>query len=231
MPINDLAILHTPSVANPTGDNNLVTGNIKAGANILGVSGKSSVVDTSDALATAVQLLSGASAYVNGIKIAGTMANYNGTNQPAYYAYTSGNSIFINPANTGYYTNGGNSGVYATNANWVASNILSGVSVFGLAGSATIESLGGRKYATGTVTGTTVTVSGLSFTPRMFMVSRSANLAYNAGWIVGFSTMSGSYAVNPTGANSYYLACSFNSTGFSLTIGGTSDTYTYYVWE
>ena len=51
----------------------LVTGNIKSGVTILGVSGKSSVVDTSDATATAVTIFSGATAYVNGSKITGTM--------------------------------------------------------------------------------------------------------------------------------------------------------------
>ena len=51
----------------------LVTGNIRSGVTILGVAGKSSVVDTADATATAATIYSGATAYVNGSKITGTM--------------------------------------------------------------------------------------------------------------------------------------------------------------
>jgi hypothetical protein len=51
----------------------IITGNIKSGVTILGVRGKSSVVDTSDADATAAQILSGQTAYVNGTKLTGSM--------------------------------------------------------------------------------------------------------------------------------------------------------------
>ena len=50
----------------------LVTGNIKAGATILGVSGKTSVVDTADANAVASDIALGKTCYVNGVKITGT---------------------------------------------------------------------------------------------------------------------------------------------------------------
>lgn len=53
-------------------DTDLVTGNIKNGANILGVSGKASVVETSDANAVAGDIALGKTAYVNGVKITGT---------------------------------------------------------------------------------------------------------------------------------------------------------------
>lgn len=53
--------------------NKLVTGNIKSGVTILGVSGKASVVDTSDGTATARQILSGQTAYVNGSKLTGSL--------------------------------------------------------------------------------------------------------------------------------------------------------------
>uniref|UniRef100_UPI003FF09EF0 hypothetical protein n=1 Tax=Megasphaera elsdenii TaxID=907 RepID=UPI003FF09EF0 len=51
----------------------LVSGNIKAGVTILGVSGKSSVVDTGDATAAAGTLISGKTAYVNGTKVTGSL--------------------------------------------------------------------------------------------------------------------------------------------------------------
>ena len=51
----------------------LVTGNIKAGVTVLGVSGKSSVVDTADATAAAGTIVSGKTAYVNGSKVTGSL--------------------------------------------------------------------------------------------------------------------------------------------------------------
>ena len=57
------------------GDANLLTNNIKSGVSIFGVSGKASVIDTSDASAAASQILSGSTAYVNGSKITGTMVD------------------------------------------------------------------------------------------------------------------------------------------------------------
>lgn len=54
-------------------DNNIVSENIKANTTILGVQGKSSVVDTEDANATDVELAQGKSAYVNGTKINGKL--------------------------------------------------------------------------------------------------------------------------------------------------------------
>lgn len=53
----------------------LVSGNIKAGVTILGVSGKSSVVDTGDATAAAGTIISGKTAYVNGTKVTGSLTS------------------------------------------------------------------------------------------------------------------------------------------------------------
>lgn len=51
----------------------IIADNIKSGATILGISGKSSVVDTADADATAGNILDGKTAYVNGAKLTGTL--------------------------------------------------------------------------------------------------------------------------------------------------------------
>lgn len=53
----------------------IVTGNIKAGVTILGVAGKSSVVDTADATAAASTIVSGKTAYVNGSKVTGSLTS------------------------------------------------------------------------------------------------------------------------------------------------------------
>lgn len=50
----------------------IIAGNIKAGVTILGVAGKTSVVDTEDADAAAGDILAGKTAYVNGVKVTGT---------------------------------------------------------------------------------------------------------------------------------------------------------------
>ena len=51
----------------------IISGNIKSGVTILGVSGSSTVVNTSDANATTSQILSGYTAYVNGSKLTGQL--------------------------------------------------------------------------------------------------------------------------------------------------------------
>ena len=51
----------------------IISSNIKSGATILGVSGSSTVVDTSDATASSATIYTGVTAYVNGSKITGTM--------------------------------------------------------------------------------------------------------------------------------------------------------------
>lgn len=50
----------------------LVSGNIKSGVTVLGISGKSSVVDTSDATAAGT-IVSGKTAYINGTKVTGSL--------------------------------------------------------------------------------------------------------------------------------------------------------------
>jgi hypothetical protein len=64
-----------------TGDTNLVSGNIKSGISIFGVSGKTSVVDTVSGTATASQILNGQIAFVNGASVTGSMTNRSGTAQ------------------------------------------------------------------------------------------------------------------------------------------------------
>ena len=60
--------------------------NIKKGVNILGIIGNLEVLDTSDANATAVDIVTGKTAYVNGQKIAGNLVinkYYTGSGSPS----------------------------------------------------------------------------------------------------------------------------------------------------
>ena len=57
--------------------NLIVSGNIRSGVSLLGVSRKASVVDTADANATAGRIANGYTAYVNGSKVVGTLTSAN----------------------------------------------------------------------------------------------------------------------------------------------------------
>jgi hypothetical protein len=134
---NQGAVVITPNTINQTiaqgyhngagyvmGDADLVTGNIRAGVDIFGVIGKSSVVDTADAVAIAGEILSGKTAYVNGSKLTGSMPNKGAVN--------------ITPSTTNQqiaagYHNG--SGVVYGDPDLVAGNIKNGVNIFGVVGS------------------------------------------------------------------------------------------------
>ena len=83
---NNGAVTLTPSTTDQTialgyhngsgkcvGDADLVSGNIKSGVNLFGVDGSSAVVDTSGATATATDMLSGKTAYVNGSLVTGSV--------------------------------------------------------------------------------------------------------------------------------------------------------------
>lgn len=159
------AATYTPSTSNQTiasgqylngvqtikGDSNLVASNIKSGVSIFGVSGSytasSSGIDTSDATATASDILSGKTAYVNGNKVTGTI-----TSQAAQ-TITPGTSD--KTIASGKYLSG--TQTIKGDANLVAANIKSGVSIFGVAGSYTGSgSGGGLVMKSGTTTSATI---------------------------------------------------------------------------
>lgn len=105
------------------GDADLVTGNIRSGANIFGVGGDNNVVDTGSGDATAGDLLSGKTAWVDGGEVSGAMPD-NGA-----MTFTPGTTDQGVPAG---YHNG--SGTVKGDANLLAENICLGVTIFGVSG-------------------------------------------------------------------------------------------------
>lgn len=128
-------------------ENNLVSGNIRAGSSIFGVSGKSSIIDTSDANASAGQMLSGQSAYVNGTKVVGTMAN-NSSATNALSVGSSGTSKYFRIPYGAYLQNNGQgypeivASATAIDSNISSGNIKAGVSICGVAGKSSVVDTG-----------------------------------------------------------------------------------------
>ncbi|MBW9159335.1 hypothetical protein [Clostridium tagluense] len=106
-------------------DPNYISANIKAGVSIFGVSGKTSVVETSDTNANANSIIKGESAYVNGIKITGTMTDNGYQNA----TLTTQGETKVVPLG---FTGGGT--ITANISNLTPSNILGGIIVGGVTG-------------------------------------------------------------------------------------------------
>ena len=149
------------------GDSNLIPSNILSGKTIFGVTGSAKQATGN---ATASQVLSGYTfSNSTSMGITGTMANRGG-------AQTITPTTSNKTLSSGYYS--GNITVKG-DSNLVSSNIVSGKSIFGVSGSATVSSLGGKMYANGIVTPTTETktfkyVSGTEGTSTYVTIPKSS---------------------------------------------------------
>lgn len=186
MPNNGALGTITPVTANQTipsgytsggtvaGDPDLISANIKAGANIFNVAGKTEVVDTTTAAgAMAAQVLSTKEAFVNGAKVTGTIHDRSGVSTGVVSNATSSangiGDLFLVPPE-GYYDGAAGTKVNTWDGNFIAANILSGKTVWGLAGTA----VSGARKATGSTTSVIstqtdqyekISVRGLAFKP------------------------------------------------------------------
>ena len=116
------------------GDANLVSSNIKAGATIFGVAGDSNVMDTTEPLSTtasASNVQSGMSAYVNGQRIVGECVSMEGTE----YTPTTTDQVIQGPK----ILQGNKTMTIKGDADLTAQNIKAGVNIFDVEGSFTSD--------------------------------------------------------------------------------------------
>lgn len=127
----------------------LTSGKLASGNTILGIAGNRNVVDTSAGTATAGQILSGQVAYVDGVKLTGSMANRTGEIYATSSTYTDKLSVL---PQAGYY-NGTNAYSLITSDHLArilgitADKIMTGNVICGVTGTAT----GGIKVITGNI--------------------------------------------------------------------------------
>ncbi len=174
---------HHSGAGKVAGDVDLSTGNIKSGVNIFGVAGKASVVETSDATATAAQILSGSTAYINGVKVPGTMPNKVGSGM----VITPG--VADQAIAQGYYGGSVADGKVLGDPDLIAGNIRLNVNLFGILGSviqaqatdASTQITSSNAPLTftlphgGTFSASYVTKSGLPFVPKTVILLSSGN--------------------------------------------------------
>jgi hypothetical protein len=235
--------LGAKAIKKPNG-NDVSAGNLKVSSiYTMRYNGTNFILQGSDAAgnATPADILSGKTASTDVGDITGTIPS------KSYTPTTADQSIAAGQYLSGAQTIKGDT-------NLIASNILSGKSIFGVAGNA-VDGSGMKKFASGSIPRSsttvnireydntssnmydkyTVTVSGLTFIPSSILViartsTYSEATIYQAAGVIK-STM-GTMRYISTGDNSYDVTdpIYINSTGFCLPVISKSTTYNWYAY-
>ena len=181
------------------GDEDLIAENIKKNVDIFGVVGSLEVLDTSDADATADDILLNKTAYVNGEKIIGTITSLEATE----YIPT----VINQTINFGQYLSGNQ--VIKGDINLLSENIKNGVTIFGVTGS--------YEGSSATVSGTLIDTS--SFTSKDETVSTYGSSIYisESTTTDGLTTLSDIVAkYGGTSSSNNYIGDSSSSYGINM---------------
>lgn len=111
--------------------------------------------------------------------LVGTLVdNYNNDNIECTPT-VSGNTLKLTIPTTARYKQGNH--LQITDSDFIASNIINGVNLFGITGSATIESLGGKQFASGSVyrNDSSFFTVNLPFTPNFIVTMDNAGMMVN----------------------------------------------------
>ena len=123
-------------------------------------------------------------------------------------------------------------------ANLIAPNIISGKSIFGVSGSATVSSLGGRKWASGTTTNFLhgsksyhIQVNGLFFKPKTIILTPSTTPGGSGMYSNGFLVESNNSIIRFGTSN--YVVNELNATSPTISTGSSGEYpyYGYYVYN
>ncbi len=160
------------------GDSELVAANIRAGVTVFGVTGKTTVVDTSSGDAAPEGILSGKKAWVDGAEVVGTLPVL--TLSPDSETVAAGCYWAQKP-------------LTVVDPDLVTANIRGGVTVFGVPGkTAVVDTSSGTAAAADVLTGKKAWVDGVELTGTAVKLPYPASVAKTgAGDIAGYTAVVG----------------------------------------